>query len=199
MQIEIKDGHVFKDGEEVGTIKGSTVTLTKTIGPTVKAAIKRETGDDSIKFEIAADEPETETVSTGETVTVSAPMSDAELLAEMQKRGLVPAAPQVAPRPSGQPTERENRFLTKQEILDGFAQIEAPPATLPQMGDKTPEYVAWVQRHASPEQWEKIYGTRIQRKGKLPSMEDYEKGEKRRLAMMARLPTETTGTKGDND
>lgn len=199
MQIEIKDGHVYKDGEEIGTLDVSTVKLSRAIGPTVKAAIKRETGDDSIKFEIAADELETETVSTVETATVSAPMSDTELLAEMQKRGLVPAAPQVAPRPSGQPTERENRFLTKQQILDVFAQIEAPPATLPQMGDKTPEYVAWVQRHATPEQWEKIYGTRIQRKGKLPTMKDFEDGEKRRLAMMSKLPTETTGSKGDND
>lgn len=195
MNIEIKGAIILKDGEQIATVDCSTVTSPAKLAPTVKGVIKKALGDESVTFEVEEDAAQVGGEKAPE-ATKLAELSDAELLALMRLRGL---APQAAPRPSGQPTERENRFLTKQQILDSFAQIEPPPETLPDMGDKTPDYVEWVRRHASEEEWQKIYGTRIQRKGKLPTLKDRDDGEKRRRALLDNLPTETTGKKGDND
>jgi len=215
MNIEIRDGHVFKDGEAIGTLDVSTVTLSKNIGPTVKAAIKRETGDDSIKFEIAVDEPETATTTTATTANwqampshsvgdvfttatgavqvteaTAAPMSDAELLAELQKRGLAPK-----PEKTGIPEEPQfnARILNKQEIVAKLSAIEAPPATLPDMGDKTPAFVDWARRHATPEEFAILYPAHR----KQPSLAERDAGEEVRIAKLQKLPSETTDKKGD--
>jgi hypothetical protein len=190
MKIEIKNGHVYKDGESIGTIDLSRVILSKSVGPTVKAAIKRETGDSEIKFEIAEDAPETETQSEGETVVIpAAPLTDAELMAEMQKRGLlgpvVSAAPVEAP-------QFDSRILDKQQILARLAEIEAPPVTLPDMGDKTPDYVAWIRRNATDREWNFIFPAQRA----TPSLAERDEGA-RKLALR-KLPNEVTDMKGDN-
>lgn len=192
MKIEIQGAVILKDGEQIATAEGSTVTSLAKLAPTVKGAIKKALGDDAVTFAEATQVGSEKTSPT----TNSQMLSDADLLALLAARGL---APQVAPRPSGQLIEIENRFLSKQQILERFAQIEPPPPTLDDMGDKTPAYVEWVRRHATEDEWNKIYGTRIQRKGKLPTLEDRDRGEQRRRAMLDRLPTETTGKKGDNE
>jgi hypothetical protein len=186
MKIEIKDGHVYKDGEEVGTLDVSTVKLSRTIGPTVKAAIKRETGDDSIKFEIA----ETETLSDAEVGVVQpAPMSDAELLAEMQRRGLAPSVP-VAKQEEPQ---FNARILNKQELVAKLSAISPPPPTLPDMGDKTPAFVEWVRAHATAEEFAVIYPSHR----KQPSLAERDAGEQQRIAKLQKLPGETKDKKGD--
>ncbi len=187
MNIEIKDGHVYKDGEEIGTLDVSTVKLSRAIGPTVKAAIKRETGDDSIKFEVA----ETEAVSDAETVVVQpAPLSDAELLAELQRRGLAPK-----PEKTGIPDEPQfnARILNKQELIARFSTISPPPPTLPDMGDKTPAFVDWVRSHATAEEFAVIYPPNR----KQPSLAERDAGERQRIAKLQKLPGETKDKKGD--
>ena len=44
MNIEINNGVVTKDGDEIGVIQDSTCYLTAQVGPTVKGAIKKTAG-----------------------------------------------------------------------------------------------------------------------------------------------------------
>lgn len=81
MNIKIKDGNVYKDGEQIATITGDVITSHKALGPTVKGAIKRERPNASFAFSVGQVGPEN--------VSEGKEMSDAELLAEMKRRGLV--------------------------------------------------------------------------------------------------------------
>jgi hypothetical protein len=85
------------------------------------------------------------------------------------------------------------RILNKQELIAKFSAISPPPATLPDMGDKTPAFVEWVRSHATEEEFAVIYPPNR----KQPSLAERDAGEKIRIAKLQRLPSETTDKKGD--
>jgi hypothetical protein len=190
MNIETKDGFVYKDGDIIAKVTGDTIKSLKTLGPTVKGAIKKEVGNDKLSF-VVADLGETEAASDAETVVVQPkPLSDAELLAELQRRGLAPK-----PEKTGIPDEPQfnARILNKQELVAKFSAITPPPATLPDMGDKTPAFVEWVRSHATAEEFAVIYPPNR----KQPTLAQRDEGEKVRLAKLQKLPGETKDKKGD--
>jgi hypothetical protein len=189
MNIETKDGFVYKEGETIATITGDVITSPKALGPTVKGAIKKALGSDKLSF-IVAEIGETETASEAETVVIQPKtLSDAELLAELQRRGLAP----VVPVAKQEEPQFNARILNKQELVAKFSAISPPPATLPDMGDKTPVFVEWVRSHATEEEFAVIYSPNRKR----PSLAERDAGEKVRIAKLQRLPSETKDKKGD--
>jgi hypothetical protein len=189
MNIEIRDGFVYKEGDIIAKVTGDTIKSLKALGPTVKGAIKKEVGNDKLSF-VVADLGEAETASDAEVGVVQpAPMSDAELLAEMQRRGLAPSVP-VAKQEEPQ---FNARILNKQELVAKFSAISPPPATLPDMGDKTPAFVEWVRSHASAEEFTFLYPPNR----KQPTLAQRDEGEKVRIAKLQKLPGETKDKKGD--
>ncbi len=191
MNIETKDGFVYKEGEQIATIAGDVITSPKALGPTVKGAIKKALDNDKLSF-IVAEVGEVEAASEAETVVQTAPMSDAELLAELQRRGLAPVAP-AAPVAKQDEPQFNARILNKQELVAKFSTISPPPPTLPDMGDKTPAFVEWVCSHATPEEFAAIYPQNRKR----PSLLERANGELERLAKLQKLPGETKDKKGD--
>jgi hypothetical protein len=189
MNIEIEGGNVLKDGETIASISGDVITSPKALGPTVKGAIKKALNSDKLSF-IVAEIGETETLSDAETVVVQTkPLSDAELLAELQRRGLAP----VAPAAKQEEPQFNARILNKQELVAKFSAISPPPPTLPDMGDKTPAFVEWVRTHATVEEFAVIYPANR----KQPSLAERDAGEQQRIAKLQKLPGETTDKKGD--
>jgi hypothetical protein len=214
MNIETKDGFVYKDGEQIATITGDIITSPKALGPTVKGAIKKALDIDKLSF-IVAGIGETQAATTTSATTANwqamlshsvgdvfttvtgavkatdstAPLSDAELLAELQRRGLAPVAPTI----KQEEPQFNARILNKQELVAKFSAITPPPATLPDMGDKTPAFVEWVRSHATAEEFAVIYPAHR----KQPSLAERDAGEKVRIAKLQRLPSETTDKKGD--
>ncbi|CAB4163555.1 hypothetical protein UFOVP813_31 [uncultured Caudovirales phage] len=55
MSITINNSIVSKDGDEIGKIEGDTCSLLHAVGPTVKAAISKESGS-KLKFVILGNE-----------------------------------------------------------------------------------------------------------------------------------------------
>ena len=199
MKIEINAGVVTNDGQEIGRIEGSVCTLTAKVGPPVKSAIRKAGGED-LTFVQAKEEapPPTPAIPPAEpppaASSAPAPMSDAELLAEMQRSGLAPAStPTVAsslpevekmlearPDMSFEDAEKLARERTKKRTVNSLAiavargEIPPPPKTNPAMGDKDPAYVEWMKKHATPEEFQNLYGHRA----KLPTMNEWQAGEK---------------------
>jgi hypothetical protein len=125
MNIEVNEARVSKDGEEIGTIKDGTCHLLAKVGPTVKGAIRKESGIVDLVFvtgtpeDFEREEKSTLTVEkiqkakalleaseaeflVGEKEQIVADMSDDELAAEMKRRGLIqdaPEAPVLTPAP----------------------------------------------------------------------------------------------------
>jgi len=202
MNIETKDGFVYKEGETIATIIGDIVSSPKALGPTVKGAIKKALNNDKLSF-IVAEIGETETLSDATTTVMDMPMtateinlrganrgiSDAELIAELQRRGLAP----VAPVAKQEEPQFNARIMNKQELVAKFSAITPPPATLPDMGDKTPAFVEWVRSHATPEEFAAIYPPNR----KQPSLAERDAGEQQRIAKLQKLPGETKDKKGD--
>jgi hypothetical protein len=155
MNIEINNGIVTKDGEEIGMIQDGTCHLLAKVGPTVKGAIKKASGIDGLAFVVGEAEDE------GDAPKPSlADMSDDDLAAEMKRRGLIQDAPAVVESPAiVQPAvvERDLSAVERLHKLADDGKIPSPPAKHPAMGDKTPEYVAWFKAHATPEEIAKRY------------------------------------------
>jgi hypothetical protein len=148
MKIEINEGTVTNDGAVIGTIDGNVCHLKNKVGPTVKGAIRKESGIVDLQF-IASDAPEQEDEDKVEALPSLADMSDDELAAEMVRRGLIQdasEAPAIAQPSIVQPGSSAVERLHK---LADAGQIPTPPAKHPAMGDKTPEYVAWFKAHAT--------------------------------------------------
>lgn len=112
MKIEIINGVVLNDGEEIGFIEESVCTLRKPVGPTVKGAIKRESVITDLSFAVSktpgldraaqaarkaqeleaarkAQELEEHPLVAVSSASSLAAMSDDELAAEMKRRGLI--------------------------------------------------------------------------------------------------------------
>lgn len=151
MNIEIKDGVVTNDGAEIGIIQDSTCHLTAKIGPTVKGAIRKESGIVDLQF-IIGDAPEKEGEDDKGTLPSLADMSDDDLAAEMKRRGLIQDAPEVAAVVQPPVKRVDLSAVERLHKLADEGSIPRPPAKLPAMGDKTPEYVAWFKAHATPEE-----------------------------------------------
>jgi hypothetical protein len=155
MNIEINNGIVTKDDEEIGMIQDGTCHLLAKVGPTVKGAIKKASGIDGLAFVVGEAEDE------GDAPKPSlADMSDDDLAAEMKRRGLIQDAPAVVESPAiVQPAalERDMSAVERLHKLADDGKIPTPPAKHPAMGDKTPEYVAWFKAHATPEEIAKRY------------------------------------------
>lgn len=171
MKIEIKEGGVVtNDGDEIGTIhaRHGVCHLTAKVGPTVKGAIRKESGIVDLVFvtgtpEDFEREPKENPLVAIQPVVSVATMSDDDLADEMKRRGLIQDVPEVtfpvlAPAPVVAPqveADKPARGISAVQRLHDLAakgQIPQPPAKNPAMGDKTPEYVAWFKAHATAEE-----------------------------------------------
>lgn len=203
--ITIENNQIIRDGEPIGVIHDGIGYMKSKPAPRLVPQIREAAGNPDLKFEVGdaptikdsltVEQPEeigvTVEVEAEEEPAAPKPLSDSELLAEMQRRGLIPAPviPQTAP-------PELIAVRTRQEIMDSLqakaakGQIQPAPECHPQMGDKTPEFVAWVKANTTEREFLAIYGNRLNRKGKLPSAADFEEGERRRIAQLNKLPTE---------
>lgn len=201
MNIEINNGVVTKDGDEIGVIQDSTCYLTAQVGPTVKGAIKKTAGVE-LSF-VVGNAPEiTDEAEDSDGKDVDAPkpaladMSDDELAEEMKRRGLIQEAPQVPETPVVvQPPviERDLSAVERLHKLANEGRIPQPPAKHPAMGDKTPEYVAWFKAHATPEE----IAVRYPDNRRIPaSVREFQAAEEK---LKGKLPGEKKDTAPEND
>lgn len=167
MKIEIKDGVVTNDGDEIGKIEGDTCHLLAKVGPTVKGAIKKASGLEALAFVVASEEPEEKPV-----VSLSiSELSDDALAAEMLRRGLIAKEPEVPSIVQPEVKERDLSAVDRLHRLAKEGKIPHPPATHDAMGDKTPAYVQWFKTHATPDE----YKTRYPDSRRIPaSVRDFE-------------------------
>lgn len=201
MHIEINNGVVTKDGDEIGVIQDSTCYLTEKVGPTVKGAIKKAAGVE-LSFVVgnAPEITDEEEDSDGKDVDAPKPsladMSDDELAEEMKRRGLIQEAPQVPETPVVvQPPviERDLSAVERLHKLANEGKIPQPPAKHPAMGDKTPEYVAWFKAHATPEE----IAVRYPDNRRIPaSVREFQAAEEK---LKGKLPGEKKDTAPEND
>ncbi len=197
MNIEIKNGVVTKDGDEIGVIQDSTCYLTAQVGPTVKGAIKKTAGVE-LSFVVgnAPDAPDAPEEEDSDSKDVDAPkpsladMSDDELAEEMKRRSLIKNEPVVEQPPV---IERDLSAVERLHKLANEGKIPQPPAKHPAMGDKTPEYVAWFKAHATPEE----IAVRYPDNRRIPaSVREFQAAEEK---LKGKLPGEKKDTAPEND
>ena len=210
MNIEIKNGVVTKDGDEIGVIQDSTCHLTAKVGPTVKSAIKKVAG---IELAFVVDAPEEKSTLTveniqkakalleaseaeflvGEKEQIVADMSDDELAAEMKRRGLIQEVKNEPVVEQPPVIERDLSAVERLHKLANEGKIPQPPAKHPAMGDKTPEYVAWFKAHATPEE----IAVRYPDNRRIPaSVREFQAAEEK---LKGKLPGEKKDTAPEND
>ena len=205
MNIEIKNGIVTKDGDEIGVIQDSTCYLTTQVGPTVKGAIKKAAGVE-LSF-VVGNAPETtdeesqltvekiEAVKTAFNVSKAslADMSDDELAEEMKRRGLIQEVKNEPVVEQPPVIERDLSAVERLHKLANEGKIPQPPAKHPAMGDKTPEYVAWFKAHATPEE----IAVRYPDNRRIPaSVREFQAAEEK---LKGKLPGEKKDTAPEND
>lgn len=198
MNIEIKNGVVTKDGDEIGVIQDSTCYLTAQVGPTVKGAIKKTAGVE-LSFVVgnAPEITDEEEDSDGKDVDAPKPsladMSDDELAEEMKRRGLIQEVKNEPVVEQPPVIERDLSAVERLHKLANEGKIPQPPAKHPAMGDKTPEYVAWFKAHATPEE----IAVRYPDNRRIPaSVREFQAAEEK---LKGKLPGEKKDTAPEND
>jgi hypothetical protein len=200
MNIEIKNGVVTKDGDEIGVIQDSTCYLTAQVGPTVKGAIKKTAGVE-LSFVVgnAPDAPDAPEEEDSDSKDVDAPkpsladMSDDELAEEMKRRGLIQEVKNEPVVEQPPVIERDLSAVERLHKLATEGKIPQPPAKHPAMGDKTPEYVAWFKAHATPEE----IAVRYPDNRRIPaSVREFQAAEEK---LKGKLPGEKKDTAPEND
>ncbi len=200
MNIEIKNGVVTKDGDEIGVIQDSTCYLTAQVGPTVKGAIKKTAGVE-LSFVVgnAPDAPDAPEEEDSDSKDVDAPkpsladMSDDELAEEMKRRSLIQEVKNEPVVEQPPVIERDLSAVERLHKLANEGKIPQPPAKHPAMGDKTPEYVAWFKAHATPEE----IAVRYPDNRRIPaSVREFQAAEEK---LKGKLPGEKKDTAPEND
>lgn len=198
MNIEIKNGVVTKDGDEIGVIQDSTCYLTDKVGPTVKGAIKKTAGVE-LSFVVgnAPEITDEEEDSDGKDVDAPKPsladMSDDELAEEMKRRSLIQEVKNEPVVEQPPVIERDLSAVERLHKLANEGKIPQPPAKHPAMGDKTPEYVAWFKAHATPEE----IAVRYPDNRRIPaSVREFQAAEEK---LKGKLPGEKKDTAPEND
>ena len=200
MNIEIKNGVVTKDGDEIGVIQDSTCYLTAQVGPTVKGAIKKAAGVE-LSFVVgnAPDAPDAPEEEDSDSKDVDAPkpsladMSDDELAEEMKRRGLIQEVKNEPVVEQPPVIERDLSAVERLHKLANEGKIPQPPAKHPAMGDKTPEYIAWFKAHATPEE----IAVRYPDNRRIPaSVREFQAAEEK---LKGKLPGEKKDTAPEND
>lgn len=200
MNIEIKNGVVTKDGDEIGVIQDSTCYLTEKVGPTVKGAIKKTAGVE-LSFVVgnAPDAPDAPEEEDSDSKDVDAPkpsladMSDDELAEEMKRRSLIQEVKNEPVVEQPPVIERDLSAVERLHKLANEGKIPQPPAKHPAMGDKTPEYVAWFKAHATPEE----IAVRYPDNRRIPaSVREFQAAEEK---LKGKLPGEKKDTAPEND
>jgi len=170
MNITIKSGIVSKDGEEIGQIVGDECISFRVIGPTVKSAINKAHGS-KLRHTIKDQDNEQ---------NQKAPISPKpEIRQDVQESRELPMVPiEQAPQTPTQGAVTVAFGLPRLLALADAGKIPTPPLHHPAMGDKAPDFVAWFQTHATPDEVSAKYPpTR-----RIPaSFADYERAEKERL------------------
>lgn len=198
MHIEINNGVVTKDGDEIGVIQDSTCYLTAQVGPTVKGAIKKTAGVE-LSF-VVGNAPEiTDEEEDSDSKDVDAPkpsladMSDDELAEEMKRRSLIQEVKNEPVVEQPPVIERDLSAVERLHKLANEGKIPQPPAKHPAMGDKTPEYVAWFKAHATPEE----IAVRYPDNRRIPaSVREFQAAEEK---LKGKLPGEKKDTAPEND
>ncbi len=200
MHIEINNGVVTKDGDEIGVIQDSTCYLTEKVGPTVKGAIKKAAGVE-LSFVVgnAPDAPDAPEEEDSDSKDVDAPkpsladMSDDELAEEMKRRSLIQEVKNEPVVEQPPVIERDLSAVERLHKLANEGKIPQPPAKHPAMGDKTPEYVAWFKAHATPEE----IAVRYPDNRRIPaSVREFQAAEEK---LKGKLPGEKKDTAPEND
>jgi hypothetical protein len=214
MKIEIIKGVVLKDGDEIGYLQEGICYLSAPVGPTVKGAIRKASGIAELQFSVGesrddeglaklnkftqevAEKHEQAKASPDTSKPSLADMSDDELAAEMQRRGLIQEAPQVPETPVVvQPPviERDLSAVERLHRLADEGKIPQPPEKHPAMGDKDPAYVAWFKQHATPAE----IATRYPDNRRVPAtVHEFVKAEEK---LKGKLPGEVKDTEKSND
>ena len=207
MKIEIKNGVVLNDGEEIGFIEESVCTLRKPVGPTVKGAIKRESVITDLSFAVSktpgldqaakaarkAQELEEHPLVVVSSTPSLADMSDDELAAEMKRRGLIQEAPETPAVVQPPVIERDLSAVDRLHKLAEEGKIPRPPEKHPAMGDKDPAYVAWFKTHATPAE----IATRYPENRRVPaSVREFQAAVEK---LQGKLPGEKKDTDKAND
>ena len=216
MNIEIISGVVLKDGDQIGVIQDSICHLTEKVGPTVKGAIRKESGIVDLVFvtgtpeDFEREEKSTLTVEkiqkakalleaseaeflVGEKEQIVADMSDDDLAAEMRRRGLIQEVKNQPVVEQPPVIERDLSAVERLHKLANEGKIPQPPAKHPAMGDKTPEYVAWFKAHATPEE----IAVRYPDNRRIPaSVREFQAAEEK---LKGKLPGEKKDTAPEND
>lgn len=164
------EGTVLKDGETLGTIIDGVMLHSAPISGVVKGQIRKAADNPELQFDLVQDGQEAEVVPL-QPFKYLTPLMDA-FLAQTSK-----------PSEDGFKTLRQlAQESIHNKVLSG--EMPPPPPTMPALGQKTPEYVAWVKQHATEEEFTAMYPPHR----KLPTHESHDAALKK-LAMQAKLGT----------
>lgn len=190
MNIEIENNKVYRDQVMIGHIDGDNCYLLEKQPPAVKGAINKA-ADRKLTFSVGytaqdsgltvekirkaqailekAGVPSVEIPPATTETTTTTGLTDDELQAALSERGLCVATidqPEAIPVPPvASKTVSPIQVLLRRAEM---GQIPKPPETDAMLGQRTPEFVAWVKEHAAPEDFKKAYENR-----RLPSWEEH--------------------------